>query len=352
MIEFSGHWYDGRTSARVPCTLRIDDVGGIDVLDAYGTQLHRGVFGLVRVSSRLGNTPRFLDFPDGGRVETGDNEAVDRALARARPHASHNRVHRLESHKRFIVLTLLVVVVFIVLVARYGAPAIARVGAAWVPDAAVRIIGEQALNTLDETVFEPSALPAPVRERVERYLHAAVADHLHLPLRLVFRGGESIGANAFALPDGTIVMTDAMVRLAGDDDELLAVFAHEIGHVEYRHAMRRLIQDSVLAFLLTVIAGDISGTSEFFLGIPILLTELAYSREFEREADGYAIEYLKGRGTSPAHFANIMRRLEAVHACGEEQAEECEAREAGQWRDYLSSHPAGDERATRAEAAR
>lgn len=352
MIEINGHWYDGRTSARVPCLLRIDDVGGVDVLDASGAELHHGLFETLRVSSRLGNTPRFLDFPEGQRVETTDNEAVDRALARLQPHARHNWVHRLESHKRFVVLTLLLVIVFIGLVGRYGAPAIARVGAAWVPDAAVQLIGEQALETLDDLLFEPSELSDAVRERVVKHLAPAIADHPHLRLRLEFRTSEEIGPNAFALPDGTIIMTDAMVRLAEHDDELLAVFVHEIGHVEYRHSMRRLIQGSVLAFLLTVIAGDISGTSEFFLGIPILLTELAYSRDFEREADSYAIAYLSGRGTSATHFAAVMRRLEAAHACAGKSREECDPGELSQWHDYLSSHPGSDERAARAEAAR
>lgn len=352
MIELKGHWYDGRTSARIPCTLRVDDMGGADVLDATGAQRYSGRFDDVRVSSRLGNTPRFLDFPDGQRLETTDNDAVDKILARLQPHRHANWVHRLESHKRFVILTLLLVVAFIVLIARYGAPAIAKVGAAWVPDRAVELIGERALDALDEALFEPSELPDEVRARIEAHFAPAMADHPHLQLRVLFRASDTLGPNAFALPDGAIIMTDAMVHLAQDDDELLAVFAHEIGHVEHRHSMRRLIQDSLLAFMLTVIAGDIAGTSEFFLTIPILLTELAYSREFEREADDYAFDYLKRHGISPTHFANIMRRLETAHACKEKTEQDCTAEEPSRWRNYLSSHPATDERAARAEAAR
>ncbi len=51
--------------------------------------------------------------------------------------------------------------------------------------------------------------------------------------------GRAVGANAFALPSGIVVMTDELVELAKTDDELVAVLAHEIGHVRGRHALRQ-----------------------------------------------------------------------------------------------------------------
>ncbi|MCK7469253.1 MAG: M48 family metallopeptidase [Desulfosudis oleivorans] len=88
------------------------------------------------------------------------------------------------------------------------------------------------------------------------------------------------------------------------DDELLAVLAHEAGHVAHRHGVQRIIQDSLLAFAISAVTGDASGTSQLFLGLPVMLTELAYSRDFEREADRYALDTLRSpghhrRGISP-----------------------------------------------------
>ena len=82
-----------------------------------------------------------------------------------------------------------------------------------------------------------------------------------------------------------------MVRLAQHDDELVAVLAHEVGHVIHRHGLRVIIQNSLLGFTLLAITGDAACSSELFLGLPVLLTQLAYSRTFECEADSYALDY-------------------------------------------------------------
>ncbi len=59
-----------------------------------------------------------------------------------------------------------------------------------------------------------------------------------------FRASPIIGANAFALPGGIVIVTDQLMQLAEHDDEILAVLAHEIGHVKHRHVLRGLPQDS------------------------------------------------------------------------------------------------------------
>ncbi len=58
---------------------------------------------------------------------------------------------------------------------------------------------------------------------------------------LNFREGGAIGPNAFALPSGTIILTDELVDIAGDDNDMvLAVLAHEIGHVDKKHSLRQI----------------------------------------------------------------------------------------------------------------
>jgi predicted Zn-dependent protease len=49
---------------------------------------------------------------------------------------------------------------------------------------------------------------------------------------------------------------DAMVRVADSPEEVLAVLAHEIGHVELRHILRQVQQDSLLAAVVTTLTGD------------------------------------------------------------------------------------------------
>ena len=60
---------------------------------------------------------------------------------------------------------------------------------------------------------------------------------------------------------------------------------------------------------VAAITGDASGTAEILMGLPIVLTEMAYSRKFEREADQYALDSLKSWRICPKHFSNLMHRL-------------------------------------------
>jgi len=105
--------------------------------------------------------------------------------------------------------------------------------------------------------------------------------------------------NAFALPGGTVVMTDAIVQAAADkgisDDALVGVLAHEIGHVVHRHGMRMVVEQGVLNMGLGLALGDVSGVVSTGA---TLLTSRAYSRSHEREADCYAIA-LMGRASLP-----------------------------------------------------
>ena len=75
---------------------------------------------------------------------------------------------------------------------------------------------------------------------------------------------------------------------------------------------------------------------------PTLLVETKYSREFEREADRYAIAYLKKQGIPLKHFKNLMRRLKKVSGGA--------AKKMG----FLSTHPPTKERIalTKSEEAR
>lgn len=141
----------------------------------------------------------------------------------------------------------------------------------------------------------------------------------------------------FALPDGTIIFTDEMVRLAQHDEELMAVLAHEVGHVVHRHGLRAIIQNSLLGFALLAITGDAAGSSELFLGLPVLLTQLAYSRTFELEADSYALDYLRAHDIPPIHFARLMRRIEQTTSPSSKGSDPT-------WSGYLSSHPLTTER--------
>ncbi len=346
MIVIHGNYYDGKTSAQVPAECRVFDNGAVHV---RRIRMGEPLLVLPRfdltASPRLANTARFIYFPHGQKFETEDNPAVDDLLKHFQKRPRLHIVHVLESRWRYILICLVAMSAVMWAMGRYGVPAAARLVAHNLPLSVVQKAGSQTLDILDRTVFKPSHLDESVRQRVISHFEPMVQSHARLRLRIHFRKGGRLGANAFALPDGAIVLTDEMVNLARHDDELLAVLAHEAGHVAYRHGVQRIIQDSLLAFAIMAVTGDVSGTSQVFLGLPVMLTELAYSRDFELEADRYALDYLQSHQIPPRRFSDLMRRLQQKKRPDDPDME-------GRWSNYLSTHPDTEERLRRFEEAK
>jgi Zn-dependent protease with chaperone function len=364
MIEIKGHWYDGEQSGQHEAIIRVDSHGTIDVLsiqdpqsnnnsDAKSTvyarqKLFSGQIETIKISSRLGNTSRYLYFPEGQKFETRENDLVDNLVKQHKPKKQSSFLYKLETHWRYVAVAVVFMIAVIYWSAVYGVPAAANVISKVMPDTLVEKAGEQTLTLLDKEMMQPSELDEQVQQRVRDHFAAIIDEHPGHNIQLHFRASD-IGANALALPHGGIVFTDDMINLAENDDELLSVMAHEIGHVVHRHGMRGVIQGSIIGFILMMMTGDASAATELFLGLPVLLTQLGYSREFEREADDYALQYMLDKQLDPAHFSRLMARLGHLHCDKltvgndkESEHTECEPEES--WQRYFSTHPGLNER--------
>lgn len=154
-----------------------------------------------------------------------------------------------------------------------------------------------------------------------------------------------------ALPDGTIVVTDKMVRLVQTKDNQLneegkaalsAVLAHEVGHIEHRHATRAMTGSSLMAALSAALFGDFSAVAA---GVPAVLTQMQYSRAMELDADDYAVAQLRRHGHSPAAFIEALEALES-----EAPNESSTPRWLKTTMSYMSTHPDTAERIERLES--
>ena len=160
---------------------------------------------------------------------------------------------------------------------------------------------------------------------------------------MLFRRGGVIGANALALPDGTLIITDQLIDLSEHDEEALAVLAHELGHVQHRHGLRQVIQGSILTVVVSWYLGDVGGWAA---SLPTLLLQARYSREHEHEADAYAVALLRENGISPRRLASMLTKLESSRRRGQAvpDAGPKSSPDKTAIADYLSSHPATRER--------
>ena len=339
MTPFRARYYDGKTSQQHEVRIWAEPSGRLRVI-GEGIDFSCPI-AQVRPSPRVGNTPRHLRFADGAQCETNDNEAVDRAFARESREARGRLVHALESRYGYALLALALTAAALWAGIAYGIPALAKEVASALPPPVETALGRDALAGLDRVLLEPSKLP-PARQEKMRALFSNMASGIEGAggYRLELRWSKRLGANALALPSGEIVVTDQLVELARKDDEIVAVLAHEIGHLRQHHALRRLLQDSATVLLIAVVTGDLSSIASLATALPAILLQAKYSRDFEREADDFAIDYLKRHGVPPESFGAILLRMEQGRRAGADIP------------DYLSTHPAARERADRARAAR
>lgn len=334
MMQVRGDWFDGKTSAHQQVLVDIDDAGMVFIHSVSGQLLAQVNFNDIEVTSRIGSTPRYWYFPQGEKLETQDHLVTDELLQKFRPSAFHTLAHKLESHLQFVILTLVIVMGMTWWTMIYGLPMASRAIADALPQSVMDRASLETLAILDKMHFHPTQLDKQTQARVLAHFAPAIAENKNLNIRVQFRGGGSIGANAFALPDGTVIFTDEIVHLAHNDNELLAVLAHEIGHVKYRHGLRATIQGSVLSFAVGILVGDVSAAAEMLAALPLILTTSSYSRDFEREADANSLVFLDSHNIPRHSFIDLMERLTYSAHCSalieldEEKAEEKAEKEA------------------------
>jgi Zn-dependent protease with chaperone function len=335
MREFRGTYYDGETSEPHPVTLSLDEQAQ-QLVVAGLSEPARFALGSIRMSARLGNTARSLHFPDGAKCESDDHECLDELERRAGRGGLLRFVHALESKRGYVLVAAALLIVTLLAGAKWGVPLAAERAAAGMPSDMAYDLGRGTLEVLDSSLLRPSQLSEAVRARLEAQFQRMAEQYPRLPLTLTFRRG--IGPNALALPDGTVIATDELVNLADDDQEVLAVLAHEIGHVHHRHSLRMALESSAVAILVGAYLGDVTQLTALSAALPGVYAQAHYSREHETEADTFALAHLERSGIPRHHFAKIMRALQKELGAEPENGLQ-----------YLASHPPTAERIRRFE---
>lgn len=149
--------------------------------------------------------------------------------------------------------------------------------------------------------------------------------------------------NAFALPGGYIGVHTGLILAAESESELASVLGHEIGHVTQRHIAQMVGKQSqagivMLASILVAVlaARSSSQVSEAAVAAGqagAMQSQLAYSRDFEREADRVGLQTLEGAGFDVRGMPSFFERLQRESRFYENNAPA-----------YLRTHPLTTER--------
>lgn len=129
--------------------------------------------------------------------------------------------------------------------------------------------------------------------------------------------------NAFACADGSVRVYSGLMDLM-NDDEVLGVIGHEIGHVAHKdtkNAMKQALLNSALFDGLGSTSDVVASLTDSQLGvIGQSLLSSKYSRKQETNADDYGYDFLKKNGKNPWSMAMAFSKLQELEAGGASNA--------------------------------
>jgi len=203
-------------------------------------------------------------------------------------------------------------------------------------------IGQQIINEI--RAREPSYLDDP---DVETYLNQLggrlVAVSADPGFGFVFFAINDPSINAFAMPGGYIGVHTGLILSAQTESELAGVMAHEISHVTQRHIARQVYQSrnygiaSMVAMGLALLAArsnaQVANAAVATTQAGLISSQLAYSRDFEREADRLGFDILRRAGYDVRGMSEFFMRLQKAVRLYENNATA-----------YLRTHPLSGER--------
>ena len=156
--------------------------------------------------------------------------------------------------------------------------------------------------------------------------------------------------NAFALPGGFVGVHTGLLTVAESESEVASVLGHEIAHVTQRHIARMLGQQQTMQLpgLVAMVAALLLGRSRPDLAQGAIMaaqgamisTQLAYTRDYEREADRIGFQTIDKAGFD----------VRAMAAFFEKMQRNTRVQDDGSVPGYMRSHPVTTERITDAQA--
>ncbi len=159
---------------------------------------------------------------------------------------------------------------------------------------------------------------------------------------LNFKVYRVIDINAFACADGSVRVFSSLMDIM-DDDELLGIIGHEIGHVAKHHSKKAFRTELLTGALKDGIAstgGKAAALTDSQLGqLGSALVNSKYSQKQEKEADDYGYDFLKSNGKNPWGMVKAFEKFQKMEG------------DAGSKSTYMSrmfsSHPETTERIKR-----
>lgn len=237
---------------------------------------------------------------------------------------------------------------------KWGVPWTSEKFAYALPAKTNQLMSANTLEMLDKLVFTESVINNARQEEIRQHFYSKIvplSEGKNITYRLHFRAWDNI-PNALALPSGDIVLTDRLIELCKTQAEMDSILLHEMGHIEYKHSLRTLIEGSITSIAVMMIMGDSNGLADLGVGLGAFMVSSAYSREHELEADTYGFKHMLTAKIDPKSFSDIMSRItsnEKLKVPVNKDQDNSKNRNESSILDYFSSHPNTQERMKNAQ---
>lgn len=327
-------FYDGFSSK--PHNAKVYAVDKNTVLVRYGDQLEferQYLYTDMTLIGALGKIHPVIELKDDARIEFQDVLPEWFQLSAKK---NYHSIWKLEKSPSLILFSMVFVATLIFATVKWGVPMASYYVAKHLPVDTLKTIGDEAEQYIISATGETKLSNSRQRQIVDRY-NSIIADGK--PAKIIFRAGGSIGANALAIPNNTIIITDELVKLSESDEEIIGVLAHEQGHLIQKHSLQQTLSSLGFSVILIAITGD---GSDLVTTVPVALIGAKYSRDFESEADHYALNTMRKHHIPTIHFANFLQRLE--ESAKKDLSKDGKDVQGSPVLDFLQSHPATKER--------
>ena len=200
----------------------------------------------------------------------------------------------------------------------------------WAAEKSVVLIPEEYDIKLGEMFYDQSLVFNSVDASKTKALNLFASElKLNNTKKLKFTVVRSNIVNAFALPDGNIVVYTGILDSMKNYDELVGLIGHEASHVNNRHSMKMMCRNLSGYLFVSAILGDVNGIMAIIGDNVNNLQSLSFSREFEHQADADGYKILMQNQVNPQGMSNLFKRLDDQMSIIPE---------------FLSSHPVTKER--------
>jgi predicted Zn-dependent protease len=374
--EFSGTFYDGKSANKYPVKLFLTR-SQLELIFPDGHRIS-WPYPTLKLSKTDSTGPVRLERP------SSNPEVIPESVVIEDPKFLHE-VHRVapgalgniwnQPHKRkmrygLMILALVVIPPFIFAIWVYAIPAMTNAVADRIPTEWEERLGQNYFQALfKESLKKPDPKMQKALDTISKRLLATVPDQ---PYQFRIYVHPSKMVNAMALPGGTIIVFQGLINVTDTPEELAGVLAHEFQHVLKRHSTRGIIRSEAIHLFGLIISGNSDSMTNVILQAGSMLEFLSFSRKLESQADNEGMKMMLAAQVDPQGMVRVFESLErAQHrqpksnkkdkkqtdpeekSPGKDSEEDApdgkrrageEPRRTPEWMEYLSTHPAGEDR--------